>query len=343
MHDENNEGTEDIRTKNIELRLASVKEALHRTRSVFIIMTVASAAILFTLWNASFSRERTVAFVGLQYDALSKNSSTAPGYYCQTLENAVLPIIPEPSPEPINIFGRRQETQEWYMSRSIQVGLLGIHVSVSDLPVIGSFSLVVVGVWSFYAQRRANRALVSLLRYVTREHRDNLELRHMVFQEVRNSLLFVKTEDSDEPLEGLTSESAGEGVAKDEPDVFVPGAGDKRTFTGRVLKFLTYLPFWTIIAVLTRDLIALAMYSPTSGVNLRLGQIIWYEMRCDIDKRLSVPGQSFILMLLFELVAVVCAVYTYRLCRRSAAFSQANKVTLQEFGLSLIGEDAVTK
>lgn len=335
MSNGKSEKAESIATKALELRLASVKEALQRTRSVFIVMTIASAAILFTLWNASFSRERTVAFVGLDFASAQADLSTVPRY-CDKLKAAALPITPQQTPETPQALGRRKLVENWYDSRSIHVGLLGIHVSISDLPVIGSFSLVVVTIWFFYAQRRANRSLVSLFRYTQREHSNDLTLRSIVFHEVRNSLLFIKTEENDDPLKGLESESAEDGIFKDEPDIFVDSIKEKRTFTGTVLKLLNYLPFWTIVVVIVRDFLALAMYSPTSGLNLRLGQILWYEMKCNLETNPNLSylaaGQSFFLMLLFESVAVGCAIYTLYLCRKSSNFSKANKITLQEFG-----------
>jgi hypothetical protein len=58
------EGSKDnnLSIKTIELRLTLVKEAMQRTRFVFIVMTIASSAILFTLWNDRFSRDKALAF-----------------------------------------------------------------------------------------------------------------------------------------------------------------------------------------------------------------------------------------------------------------------------------------
>ena len=95
------------------------------------------------------------------------------------------------------------------------------------------------------------------------------------------------------------------------------------------------------MAVIVRDFVALTMYSPTSGLNLRLGQILWYEMKCNLGGKSVLSfdsltaGYSFFLMLLFESVAVSCLIYTLYLCRKGAAFSKANKLTLQEFGRAL--------
>jgi hypothetical protein len=361
----------DVQGKTIELRLTAVKEAMHRIRSVFIVMTIASAAILFTLFNASFSRERTVAFPSLQ--AVPKDLSLIPSY-CEKLDATVMKATPQPSPGsaatpesaaassdnqkngPGANFGKEELLKEWYHSRSIQVGLLGIHVAVSDLPVIGSMSLVIVTIWFFYAQRRANRTLVSLLRSVDREHRDDFHLRNMIFHEVRNNLLFVKTEESDRPLVGLKGDDTLKGIAKDEPDIVLKDDGvqekkksgfmvraltylRKLTFTGLILKVLIYLPFLTIVAVMIRDFIALAMYSPTSGKDLSLGKILWYEMRCNLETNPNLgyitAGKSFFMMLGFETFAALCAIYTLYLCLRSSAFSNANRSTLRDFGRPL--------
>src|SRR5437868_4751049 len=136
-------GGENISLKTIELRLTSVREAVQRTRFVFIVMTIASSAILFTLWNDRFSRDKDLAF-----DAPSYSGT----------------IINEHSPEPIHVYGRKELVAEWYKNRIIQIGLLGIRLSVSDLSLIGSFTLVVITIWFYYSQKRENNALVTLLR-----------------------------------------------------------------------------------------------------------------------------------------------------------------------------------
>lgn len=138
-----------IRIDAIKLRLISVKESIQRTRFVFIIMTVASSAILFTIWNDRLSRDRALAF---DSPATTQRDSQ--------------------SPEPLSIYGRKQIVAEWYANRFTQVGLLGVRLSVADLQILGSFTLVVITIWFYYSNRNENRALVSLLKDVHEELED---------------------------------------------------------------------------------------------------------------------------------------------------------------------------
>src|ERR1051325_375698 len=181
---EDDQADDKINLKTVELRLTSVREALQRSRFVFLVMTIASSAILFTLWNDRFSRDKDLAF-------------NSPSYSDS--------VIASDRPEPIHVFGRQQLVTEWYKNRIIQIGLLGIRLSVSDLSLIGSFTLVVITIWFYYSQRRENQALVTLLRDVHGGYigKNGLAIREMVYQGIKHSLVFIRTEVSDEPLTGL--------------------------------------------------------------------------------------------------------------------------------------------
>ena len=98
---------DEINLKTVDLRLSSVREALQRSRFVFLVMTIASSAILFTLWNDRFSRDKDLAF-------------TSPSYSDT--------VIDQTHPAPIHVYGRQQLVAEWYKNRIIQIGLLGIRL-----------------------------------------------------------------------------------------------------------------------------------------------------------------------------------------------------------------------
>jgi protein-S-isoprenylcysteine O-methyltransferase Ste14 len=303
-----------VNDKSIEMRLTAVKEAMQRSRFVFIVMTIASTAILFTLWNDRFSRDKDLAF-------------TAPAYSDTQ--------IVQGKPTPLHVYGRQQLVSEWYKNRIIQVGILGIRLSVSDLAIMGSFTLVVITIWFYYSQRRENRATVSLLRDVQTE---SAAVRDMVYQVTKHSSIFIKTEESDEPLEGLSDSSqvssAGNGATRKSPGAKDAAADGKpveheETITDKVVRFLAFLPFWTVIAIMGRDIAALFMRSPTAGNNLPLGQILIDEAR-----RGALSWDStypLIYVLIFDTVALLCAVYIYKLCKRSRAFALATRNTLSEF------------
>jgi hypothetical protein len=299
---------DEINLKTVELRLTSVREAIQRSRYVFLVMTIASSAILFTLWNDRFSRDKDLAF-------------TTPSY--ETTE------IKEKAPAPLNVYGRQQLVAEWYKNRIIQIGLLGIRLSVSDLSIMGSFTLVVITIWFYYSQRRENQALVTLLRDVHENYRykPGLPMRQMVYQGIKHSLVFIRTEVSDKPLKGLdTSDKSPEQEKEAEaPERETP---EPKTFTDRVFRFLSFLPFWAIIAILIRDASALFMRSPTAGNNDPLGLILIREFKLG-------TLHPIFLIIVFDTFAIFCAIYTRMLCNRNLEFAEGSKNTLKEFKAKL--------
>ena len=299
---------DEVNLKTVELRLTSVREAIQRSRYVFLVMTIASSAILFTLWNDRFSRDKDLAF-------------TTPSY--ETTE------IKEEVPAPLNVYGRQQLVAEWYKNRIIQIGLLGIRLSVSDLSIMGSFTLVVITIWFYYSQRRENQALVTLLRDVHETYRakPGLPVRQMVYQGIKHSLVFIRTEVSDKPLKGLNTSDKSPEQKKEAraPERETP---EPKTFTDRVFRFLSFLPFWAIIAILIRDVSALFMRSPTAGNNDPLGLILIREFKLG-------TLHPIFLILVFDTFAILCAIYTRILCNRNLEFAEGSKNTLKEFEAKL--------
>lgn len=317
-----------ISAKAIEMRLTNVKDAMQRTRFVFIVMTVVSSAIIFALWNDRLARDKDMAFGN---DAYNNN------------------IIWSRMPQPMHIYGRQQLVAEWYKNRIIQVGVLGVRLSVSDLAVTGSLTLLVITIWYYYSLRRENRATVTLLRDVLKE---DVEVRYMVYQVIKHSSVFIKTEHSNDPLEGLnpakhsTTDGAAakeEGAAADEAEEGATtnetAVEQKETITDKTLHFLTFLPCVTIIAILVRDVGALFMQSPTSDTGLPLGRILLNQA---LDGQFS-WGSAYplIYVFMFDSVAVLLAIYTFILCKKGRAFTKATRDTLLEFEGTL-GRDKST-
>jgi hypothetical protein len=336
----------DIGLKNIYLRLASVKEATQRTRFVFLVMTVASSAIIFTLFNDRFSRDKTVAF----NPNLSASAAPTPGSSETAPTNRPSPMsYPSPaasptadssqsaqvsnSPQPMNVYGRYQLVSEWYKNRIIQVGLLGIRVSVSDLSVMGSFTLVVISIWFFYCQRRENFALVTLLRDVHTQHRDNYDLRRMVLEGIKGGMVFSRVEQSDEPLAGLEQGPAASGGTSPTES---RERKQKRSFTDIVLWFLSFLPFWAIVAILFRDFVAFRQQSPISGNDLSLWENMWIQAKwqglaaCWRTTTCWNAIYPIRLAIIFDMIALACAIYTWILCKKAGAFREASNKTLIE-------------
>ncbi|MFY9620227.1 MAG: hypothetical protein WAQ99_10505 [Pyrinomonadaceae bacterium] len=178
--------------KTIEVRLSGVSDATKRGRLAFLVITVASCAILITLWNAYFSYTRTMAFdkkasiataivpaavtaatIAVNQPVLIAN----PGSITQQRQSPVIenqPVLtPNPGPItqqrqlPLYEFNRRIVVDEWARNLNVSIGLLGIDINVNEFSLLGSFGLTIISVWYFFSLRRENRAIVSLLRDVT--------------------------------------------------------------------------------------------------------------------------------------------------------------------------------
>ena len=216
----------DVELKTVEIRLNGVKEATHRSRFVFLVMTIVTSAILITLWNSTFSWNV--------------------GHATRERGRAEQPW----SRESRIVHNQDELISEWIKNRTISVGLLGIRVGVSDLAFIGSASLIVIMTWYFFSQRRENRAIVSLLRDCAeglRDKRLTRELCSMVYQGVVHSLVFIDLKKGDVPLKGLASKV-------DE--------GKSTRVIRYVLRGLVYLPPFTILMIFASDIYSL--YIPSA-------------------------------------------------------------------------------
>lgn len=212
-----------INLKTIELRLSGIKDSTHRSRFIFIIMTIVASAILITLWNSTLSWDSGLA-------SLPKIDSTD---VSQQRVSSNRDIV----------------ISEWMKNLIISVGLLGIRVSGTDLAVIGSASLIVIMTWYFYSQRRENRAIVTLLRDCVKGYGNqpfSKDICYMVFQGIVHSIVFIDLGKGDAPLSGL-------GSKEDE---------EKSTFLiRRVVQALVYLPPITILLIVASDV--LSLYNPS--------------------------------------------------------------------------------
>jgi hypothetical protein len=216
-----------IELKTVEIRLNGIKEATHRSRFVFLVMTVVASTILLTVWNNCLSWERGMAF------SLNKlhESPNDPA-------SASLRIL----------------VNEWIRSLGVSIGLLGSRVSGSDLSIIGSACLIVVMTWYFYSQRRENRAIVSLLQDCYEGYegkRVSKTICSMVFAGIVHSLVFIDLGKGDKPVSGLErSEKQGQGKKE---NIFLIRS---------VIKALVYLPPITIFLVIITDVVSLYIDSP---------------------------------------------------------------------------------
>ena len=97
-----------------------------------------------------------------------------------------------------------QALKDWAASRSVQVSLLGIRISVDDAPVLGTATLLVMALWLLLLTRRENHTVGLLLRDTdTNGARERSGQRWLIFHTVASNSLFVACDRSLSPVESL--------------------------------------------------------------------------------------------------------------------------------------------
>jgi hypothetical protein len=124
-------------------------------------------------------------------------------------EKRALAAQPLPSPQlPVEELNRHKAAEEWVKTLSISINLLGIEVNVNDFGIIGSLSLVTIGLWLLFSVRRENRAIITLLRDAywdtkflkAKKYRTNKwDIANMAFQGAVHSQIFIGAGRDDEP------------------------------------------------------------------------------------------------------------------------------------------------
>jgi len=174
--------------EEIKVRIEAAREAIKRTRLVFLTSSVASLAVILVAWNAYFSWYRSFALE----DKLPENAVTREAH----LELMKL----------------------WVDSHFISIPLLGIRAGVSDMALIGAITLLILALWFFLAMRRENHAIGTLLRDTQQE---NPIARRMIFHGIVSYLVFITVTQGDHPIRTLKGEEAREPIKFVRPIVSV--------------------------------------------------------------------------------------------------------------------------
>jgi hypothetical protein len=96
------------------------------------------------------------------------------------------------------------------------------------------------------------------------------------------------------------------------------------SFGDRIVKFLFYLPFWAVTAIIIRDVHNLFVQSPVSETNIKIGMDI-------INQARKGEFESLFLLIVFDGFAILSAFYLRVLCNNIYSFAYANTKTLNEF------------
>ena len=144
--------------------------------------------------------------------------------------------------------------EEWIKNQTLTVGVLGVRVSVDDLPLMGGLGICIISVWFFYSVRREHRAIGTLLRDTYREIDKNVQLAYLTYQGIVHQLIFIDFGRGVKPIKSFKVE---------EED----GAHDAPIFRG-LLKALFYLPIFSLAFLLVMDIVSLCVmegvFSPSS-------------------------------------------------------------------------------
>jgi hypothetical protein len=285
-----------VELKTIELRLNVVKDATQRSRFVFVVMTIMTATILVSLWNAMVSWERNWAFEP-RPQASPVASPTAS------------PVASPTLPPDLVAKNRETVTNEWLKNLVVSVGLLGIRISTHDLAVVGSVSLIVVMVWFFFSQRRENRAIVGLLRDCSDKFTRGAlgsDVCRMVYEVIVQNIVFIDMGGGDKPIRGLIANGA---------------QSERNRFVRRIITGMVFLPPFTILMIVVSDLASLLASSYLRESQEALWKIIWERRSFEVLAK--VVG--------FDTFALFSSFYTLRLCLKCREFSKATAATIKQF------------
>jgi len=321
-----------IELETIKLRLEGIRQAITRSRFTFLVSTIASVAIFVTAWNAYLSWDNEFAmqthwsadklFTGderterlkviareLKIDPNSlKEIGIKPEDISQKIDSKELTQVTD--------YAQQQLVSEWVKNHIITVGLLGIRVSVNDLPVLGSMSLFIISIWFYYSVRRENRAIGTLFRDSCRLK--DWQVRYMVYQGIVHHLVLIDFASGHRPIYDYTEEES-ENI-KDRP------------FISSALRILFYLPVISILFVISMDMLTLLYFAAPFRPSHKP---LWHIL--DMWDWIKVGAM--------ESVALMFMVSTGFLCRRIREFIDATETLLKSYREDIkndVGEQCVS-
>jgi hypothetical protein len=277
-------------------QLEAIKNGQQRARVAFFLSIIAVAILLGALWNEFLAWDR---------------------HYVN-------------KPQPAT-WAKEQSTsaliKNWQDGQFINVSLLGIRFSVDDIQVLGSLTLFILSFYYCLCLRRENHEIAYLLESVKGGAPC---VKQMAFQGIRSSMVFLSTSGSDAPIAGLG--------AVQPPPAAAAGAAPAQGFLGRArllwkqvigdpgqpvffrqrgFIFLTYLPFWAVVAILASDVYYLTLFDRPYRANL---DYAWKELT-DAEKWQFILHDLFAILLLFPILGF---------CRRSAGYLRATRQLVVE-------------
>jgi hypothetical protein len=198
----------------IKARLDATKDATSRSRFALLASTIAALSMLMVEFNAYISWNRDFALAPA-FAGLSQPTGIA----------------------------QRRLLDDWVSSTSMNVSLLGIHVSASDATILGGSALFFLTLWFFYCMRRENRLVGTLLRDTRDEDLPTMDL---VYSGIVSYMVFTAVRPGKPPIDTLEDKK--------------PKHRAKAFFYGVQLLFL--LPPIAIMGSLVFDMLSLVLSAP---------------------------------------------------------------------------------
>jgi hypothetical protein len=181
---------------SIKARLDGAKAAQSQARVAIVALSVISLMMLTTSYNAYLSYDSE----WVRKEALAAHDHPLPAEIQHTFDLL-----------------RDEEIKGWASGQQVQISLLGVHVSVDDAPVVGTFALAVVALWLLLLMRRENFTIGFLLRDTdsltvskygpVSSPADHRSLQWLIFHTIASNSTFVAFDDTMKRVDDLNGES----------------------------------------------------------------------------------------------------------------------------------------
>lgn len=286
---------------SIKARLEGARAAQSQARVAIIALAVISLMMLTASYNAYLS-----------YDS-------------EWVRNEALAAHARPmAPDAKKTFDllRDEELKGWASGQQVQISLLGVHVSVDDAPVVGTFALAIVSLWLLLLMRRENYTIGFLLRDTdsltasefapmtsAAGHR---ALQWLIFHSIAANSTFVAFDDSMARVDDLRGESPPF-VVQARPGI--RGLVHRFAF-GFARRFFFFLPMTASLAVWALD--------------------AWSYFRPDPFEGMQIAGWNQRFLYTSTATFLACWFPLVYCCLKSIRYSMATERVLHQYGEKLM-------
>jgi hypothetical protein len=289
--------------ESIVARLDGAREAQRQTRFTLGMLALISMMMVILSYNAYLSYD-------LGWLAARSKKGIAPIDSAFTVEDILT----------------HQALQDWAASRNATIELLGIRVSVDDMPVLGTISLFVVSLWLLLVTRRENHTVGSLLRDTDTplageesvlgsgglrlsEEQSSYSSgqRWLIFHTIVANSVFVTFDRSLSRIDSLRGPN--QLLARD-------ATGMKGALNRHALSFARYCFFWFPVAA--------------SALVFGLDRYSFFQP--DPFTPGDPPGTGAPFFLASTVVFIACWIPLCFCCHRSAQYSRATENVVREYG-----------